>query len=222
MKYAIAFDVYGTLVDPLAMNERLRPLVGERAERFAEVWREKQVEYAFRRGLMRRYENFGVCTRDALRFAAVTLKIEISEQDEIRLLETYQNLPAFADVAVGLETLRASGHQLVAFSNGTARTVRTLLERAEVLRHLENVISVDDLKTFKPNPDVYEYLAARVGRTKQETWLVSGNAWDVIGAKSAGLKAAWVQRSPDKMFDTWGIAPDVEVTSLTELAMRLV
>ena len=40
MPSAIGFDIYGTLVDPLEMNEHLRPVVGEKlADRFSELWR---------------------------------------------------------------------------------------------------------------------------------------------------------------------------------------
>jgi 2-haloacid dehalogenase len=40
----------------------------------------------------------------------------------------------------------------------------------------------------------------------------------VIGAKSAGLRAVWVRRNPDEVFDPWGIEPDAVVTDLTESA----
>jgi len=74
MPGAIGFDIYGTLVDPLEMNEHLRPLVGDDlTDRFSELWRDKQIEYTFRRALMRRYENFGVCTRQALVYTASVL-----------------------------------------------------------------------------------------------------------------------------------------------------
>lgn len=218
MRYAIGFDVYGTLVDPLQMKQPLRDLVGERADRFLELWREKQIEYAFRRGLMRRYENFGVCTEQALEFTTVSLGINLSAEARAELIKHYQELKAFSDVAPGIERLKASGHTTVAFSNGAEATVKSLLQQAKVLQHLESVISVDDLKTFKPNPEVYEYLATRVKRPKHETWLVSSNPWDVIGAKSAGLKAAWIKRKPDAVYDPWGIEPDCVVADLNALA----
>lgn len=221
MTYAIGFDVYGTLVDPLELNEHLRPLVGDQADKFAELWREKQLEYAFRRGLMKQYADFGICTKQALLFTLQTLKTNLSATDQQRLLDEYQNLRAFADVAPGLVALKEQGHTLVAFSNGVAVKVRALLEKAGVAQHLNDVLSVDDLKTFKPDPAVYDYLARRVARTKNETWLVSSNPWDVIGAKSAGLKAAWIKRKPDKIFDPWGIEPDVTVSNLEELAVQL-
>jgi hypothetical protein len=79
-------------------------------------------------------------------------------------LEEYQNLRPFPDVLPGLERLRSEGHTLVAFSNGVERTARVLLERGGVLDHLEDVVSVDDLGTFKPDPEVYRYLARRLDR----------------------------------------------------------
>ena len=216
--YALGFDVYGTLVDPLAMAEPLRALVGEQADRFAELWRSKQLEYSFRRGLMRRYVDFDVCTQQALRFTQQALRCELPESDRDRLLEAYLYLPLFPEVAASLTALKAQGHRLVAFSNGVEASIRALLANAGVLPYLEDVVSVDDLRTFKPDPAVYEYLVRRTGRASAETWLVSSNAWDVIGAKAAGLRAAWVKRQPGAVFDPWEVEPDVVVSGLDELA----
>ncbi|MGH3086140.1 MAG: haloacid dehalogenase type II [Rubrobacteraceae bacterium] len=221
MPHAIGLDIYGTLVDPLAMNERLRPLVGDKAERMSELWRQKQIEYTFRRGLMKKYEDFGVCTRQALEVAAKASGVELSNDEKAKLVEHYQDLRAFPDVIPGLEAMRERGHRLVAFSNGVEATARTLLERAGVLEHLEDVISVDDVKTFKPNPVVYEYLARRFERSAGEVWLVSGNPFDVIGAKAVGMNAAWVKRKEDAVFDPWGIEPDLVVPDLEALAAEL-
>jgi len=221
MLEALGFDIYGTLVDPLDMDEHLREMVGEGAERFSALWREKQIEYTWRRGLMREYADFGVCTRQALDYAALSFGLELSSDQREGLVEEYQNLRPFPDVLPGLERLRSEGHTLVAFSNGVERTARVLLERGGVLDHLEDVVSVDDLGTFKPDPEVYRYLARRLYRPVGETWLVSSNGWDVIGAKSAGLRAAWVRRNPDAVFDPWGIEPDLVVENLEQLAGRL-
>lgn len=222
MPGAIGFDVYGTLVDPLEMNEYLRPIVGEElAGQFSELWRSKQIEYTFRRALMRQYEDFDVCTRQALVHAANVLHVSLSEEDRERLIEEYQNLRPFPDVIPGIEALKSKGHTLVAFSNGVEATARTLLQRAGVLPYLGGVISVDDLKTFKPNPEVYHYLARRLDTAPSETWLVSSNPFDIIGAKAAGLMAAWIQRKPDTQFDPWEIEPDLVAPDLEVLAEKL-
>ena len=221
MRQAIGFDVYGTLVDPLAMVAHLGPFVGDRAEQAAALWRQKQIEYAFRRGLMRRYVPFTVCTHQALLFTLSSLNVSAAEDDVAHLLAAFDDLPAFADALPALTTLKAEGHVLVAFSNGMESAVRTVLARAGLVPFLDGVLSVDDLRTFKPDPAVYTYLAQRLGYPKETTWLVSGNAWDVIGAKAAGLKAAWVRRSPGAVYDPWDLEPDVVVDTLQSLAGRL-
>ncbi|MHB8644700.1 MAG: haloacid dehalogenase type II [Thermomicrobiales bacterium] len=219
---AIGFDVYGTLVDPLEMERHLRALVGGQAGPFAARWREKQLEYTFRRGLMRQYASFDVCTDQALQYVIAALGVDVSAADQMRLLEQYRRLQAFPDALPAIARLKAAGHTVVTFSNGVEATVRALLDHAGILPYLDDVISVDDLRTFKPDPAVYAYLARRANRPVAETWLVSGNPFDVIGAKAAGLRAAWIRRNPEAIFDPWGIEPDRIVADLAEFADRIV
>jgi 2-haloacid dehalogenase len=215
--FALGFDVYGTLVDPLALAQPLAALVGEKSLAFANLWRTKQLEFSFRRGLMRRYVDFDICTRQALHYTQQALRCELSESDQVRLMNAYLRLPVFPEVVSGLAALKNQGHRLMAFSNGVETSIRALLANARVLPQLEDVVSVDDLRIFKPAPEVYLYLAHRMNRLPTETWLVSSNAWDVIGAKAAGLRAAWVKRQADAVFDPWEVGPDVIVSGLDEL-----
>ncbi len=50
----LAFDMYGTLVDPLSISQRLAAFPGESARQATEVWRMKQLEYTFRLVAMER------------------------------------------------------------------------------------------------------------------------------------------------------------------------
>ncbi len=218
----IGFDVYGTLVDPLGMERPLRAHVGEQAMQFATTWRQHQLDSAFRRALMRRYANFDVVTQDALRFTARLLGVVLSSTAEDELLSAYLKLPAFADALPGLVALGGEGHQLVAFSNGVELSLRKLLAQARLLPPLGGVVSVDDIQTYKPDPAVYLHLVARGGAPVDRTWLVSSNAWDVLGAKSAGLRTAWIRRNAKTPWEGWGLAePDLVVASIGELAGRM-
>ena len=218
----LGFDIYGTLVNPYAMSEHLRPFVGDQlADRFAELWREKQIEYSFRRGLMRCYADFGVCTRQALIYTARSLKVELSQEKEAAMIAQYQHLPAFPDAADGLRALKARGHRLMAFSNGPEKNTRPLLRNVGLYDLVDDVVSVDDRQTFKPDPIVYQYLITRLGGSAEQTWVISSNPFDVLGAKHAGLHAAWVKRGADKIFDPWDIEPDLIVPDLGALADAL-
>ncbi|SRR6266478_85889 len=183
MAIGIGIDVYGTLVDPLEMNAHLRPLVGAAAGKLAELWRTKQLEYTFRRAAMGKYENFDVCSRQALIFAFERFQIDLSAADRERLLKQYQSLQPYPDVVPGLQKLKDAGYQAVAFSNGVEATLRELFRRAEILPHLQGIVSVDDLRTFKPAPQVYLYLARRLRCTNDNTWVASSNPFDYYRRK---------------------------------------
>jgi 2-haloacid dehalogenase len=218
----IGFDVYGTLVDPLGMERPLEAHVGENALRFATTWRQHQLESTFRRALMRRYANFDVVTRDSLHFTARLLGVTLSTTVEDELLAAYLALPSFSDARPGLVALEGEGHTLVAFSNGVESSLRKVLTHARLFPALSDVVSVDEVKTFKPDPAVYRHLVSRGGVPADRTWLVSSNAWDVLGAKSAGLRAAWVRRNTKAPWEGWGLAePDLVVASIGELAGRV-
>mgnify|MGYP003981902349 CR=1 FL=1 len=96
-----------------------------------------------------------------------------------------------------------------------------LLTHAEIRDFFLGVVSVDDLKSFKPNPAVYSHFLRKSGSSGANSWLISGNPFDVIGAISAGMKGAWVQRSPEAIFDPWGIEPTITVRELTELPTQI-
>ena len=214
----LAFDVYGTLINTSGVFARLQQLVGDKAESFTNLWRSKQLEYSFRRGLMQNYADFSVCTQQALNFCCDTLQVEISEAEMEKLLQSYRSLPAFEDVKVGLVKLQQPGLRLFAFSNGRSDDVRSLLVHAEIDHFFAGVVSCGEIMSFKPNPAVYAHFLRRADCSGNEAWMISSNPFDVIGAISAGMRAVWVKRSPQAVFDPWGIEPTLTIGSLADLA----
>lgn len=217
----IAFDVYGTLIDTDGVVSVLHTMIGDKARQFSQTWREKQLEYSFRRGLMQNYENFAVCTEQALNFTCSYHKIELGKAQKNRLLDSYKTLPAFHDVKEGLLRLKKEKYRLFAFSNGKKEAIETLLINAGIKDLFQGIVSVDDLRSFKPNPAVYSHFLRESNASGSQAWLVSSNSFDVIGAISAGMKAAWVQRSKESVFDPWGIEPTLTVEDLGELSEKL-
>jgi 2-haloacid dehalogenase len=221
MAITLAFDVYGTLIDTHGVSMALERHAGAQALAFSRAWREKQLEYSFRRGLMRAYETFAVCTRQALDHTCSQFGLPLGQGERDELMALYRVLPAFPDAAEGLARARAVGFRLFAFSNGSAAAVEELLSHADLRPFFLDVVSVDEVQSFKPDPGVYAHFLKRAGATGAASWLISGNPFDVLGAKSAGLHAAWVQRSPESLFDPWGVEPDLTVSSLRDLAERI-
>jgi 2-haloacid dehalogenase len=216
-KPVLALDVYGTLIDPFSMETHLRSAFGEKARDASELWRAKQLEYSFRRALMKRYTPFDVCTAQALRFVAAQFGVSLSTEAEERLLARYRHLPAYPDVAGALDDLSSKGFEMVAFSNGTARAVRGALDHAGILPRFAKIVSADAVRTFKPDPAVYEHLVAEVQTAREALWVISSNPFDVIGAKACGLRTVWIQRDSKRVFDPWEFGADIIVHGLTEL-----
>lgn len=221
MSITLGFDVYGTLVNTGGVINALNDLIGEKATDFSDTWRNKQLEYSFRRGLMRSYVKFSECTRQALDYTCDHYKQNISSEQKELLLEQYKSLPAFDETNTALSRLQALDFRLFAFSNGDIQTVDDVLSSAGLRDFFIDIISVDDLQTFKPNPDVYHYFLKQTNADITQSWLISGNPFDVIGAVNAGMKAAWIRRSLNIIYDTWGIQPTLTVSNLNEFVVNL-
>ena len=170
---------------------------------------------------MRRYADFDTCTLQALRYVSASLGASLDEAGERALLDSYLHLPPFPDVRTGLARLVRAGHKLVALTNGTERSVRAVLQNAGISGHLESILSADGIGTFKPDPAVYALLNTVAGASGEPRWLVSGNPFDVIGAKAAGVNTAWLRRDAQRIFDPWEFSADLVIRNLEELCDRL-
>jgi 2-haloacid dehalogenase len=170
---------------------------------------------------MLNYQDFSVCTRNALDYACLYYKIALSDVEKQELMKAYRALPPFQDARAGLEEAREEGFRLYAFSNGSADAVETVLAAASIRDYFTGVVSVDDIKTFKPSPGVYSHFLRSTGSVGSDAWLISSNPFDVIGAVSFGMRAAWIRRTPDAVFDPWGIKPTITAESLAGLAERI-
>lgn len=117
-------------------------------------------------------------------------------------MHAYDSLSVFPDVPPALDAFAETpGVTAVIFSNGTQSMVSNSVQRSQDLSSYANLfkdlIVVEGVERFKPDPLVYEMLASRMGKNKNsmnELWLVSGNPFDVVGARATGMKAAWVDR----------------------------
>ncbi len=214
---ALAFDMYGTLVDPIRIWKQLEQYIPGNAQRIAEIWRQKQLEFTFRLTAMERYEDFEQVTRKALDYALAAAGHNLDAHQKNSLMAQYNDLERFADVEPGLQRLKDAGYTMVVFSNGSPSMLTGIMSAANLQTYFKGFVSVDEVKVYKPSPTVYNHVAKRLGRPVDEVRLISSNPFDVIGAESAGMRAAWVNRSGG-LFDTLASPPQMVVGTLVELA----
>lgn len=213
----IAFDIYGTLINPYSVGILLKEIVGNQATTFNNLWRDKQLEYSFRQAAMKEFNHFTHCTKMALEYSDQVLKTNISPRDFTRLLNAYRELPAYDQVPEVLKCLKKSGIEIVAFSNGAYDDLIALFKQANILDLFDQVISVDEVGTFKPAPEVYQLLRQKVKSDRENLWLVSTNSFDIIGARAVGLKTAWLRRNPNAHLDPFGYESTLIVDDLNQL-----
>ena len=217
---ALAFDMYGTLVDPIRIWKQLEKYIPDDTQRIAEIWRQKQLEFTFRLTAMERYEDFEQVTRKALDYALAATGHILDAQQKNSLMAQYNTLERFADVEPGLQRLKDAGYTMVVFSNGSPAMLSAIMQAANLERYCSGFVSVDEVKVYKPSPIVYRHVANRLGRRLDQVRLISSNPFDVIGAEAAGMQATWVNRSGG-LFDTLAPMPQMIVKSLVELANML-
>lgn len=133
------------------------------------------------------------------------------------VMSGFAALGVHPDVVPGVKGLAALGLRLVTLSNGAASVAEGLLDRAGLRPRFERLLSVEDAGVWKPAPGAYHFGLTACGVTASEAMLVAVHPWDVDGAGRAGMATAWLNRS-GAPYPAFFRPPDVEVTSLPELA----
>lgn len=146
-----------------------------------------------------------------------SISIEKSQKDQV--LGQFAALPAHPDAAQAFGALRDADIPVLALTNGAAATTKKLLETANLQDFVKSTVSVDDIGVFKPRREIYH--AARIaGVDPFEMALIASHAWDIHGAKNAGLLAGFVARG--QQYPGTMKAPDVVGASLVEVSRALV
>jgi 2-haloacid dehalogenase len=210
---ALVFDLYGTLCDVHSVVAACEARFPGRGRDISVMWRQKQLEYTWMRSLMGCYENFEKATHDALAFACRQLRLDLGEQVHAELCTAYLHLMAFPEVPTALKELKAKGLKLAVLSNGSARSIDSVVTHAGIASSFDELISVDEVGIFKPHRRVYELAERRLGVARDAVLFVSSNSWDATGAAYYGYSTCWVNRGRG-CFDELGRSPDLEVPHL--------
>jgi 2-haloacid dehalogenase len=188
------FDAYGTLFDVHAAIGRHRAAAGPDADRFSEIWRTKQLEYAWTMTLAGHYADFWTLTERALDYAFDRVpSVDLALRP--KLLDAYLTLDAFADARTVLTALKARGLRIAILSNGSPRMLDAAVEASGIAALCDAVLSIDAVRMYKPRPEVYALVTDRFQVTPDEVVFVSSNRWDIMGAGSFGFRPVWVNRS---------------------------
>lgn len=209
----IAFDVVETLfpLDPL--GQRLRQ-AGQSPD-LLRMWFARLFRDAFALTASGAYRPFADIAVGALRAVA-----DMSEEDAREVVAGFATLDPHPEVAEAMRLASEAEVRIIMLTNGSAATTSALLERAGVDGYVEQVVSVEAVRRWKPAPEPYRHAAATCGVPPERMALVAAHGWDTHGAHRAGLVASWVSRLEghwNEVFDP----PDVTGPDLVDVVRAL-
>lgn len=212
---ACVFDAYGTLFDVSSVARGARDALGDQWQALSDLWRTKQLQYTWLRGLAGHHADFWQVTGDALDYAMTTLKIaDVDLRD--RLMHLYLGLSAYPEVPEMLRRLKAGGMKLAILSNGTPTMLASAAHNAGIDHLFDAVLSVEEVGVYKPHPSVYRLAADRLQIPPEKICFLSSNSWDAFSAKAFGYRVLWCNRFgqvPERIPES----PDGEIADLSGL-----
>lgn len=211
----IVFDAYGTLWDVTQIAQACEEVAGPgNAGPLLDLWRRKQLEYAWLRTLMHHYASFEQVTTEALQFSLATCQLHPAPQAVQRLVEAWFHPHAYPDALPALGSLQA--HSCAILSNGDPEMLRQGVAATGLGDVLAAVLSVAPAGRYKPHPAAYQRACDHWHTDPPHIVFVSSNGWDIAGASHFGFQTVWVNRSGSPP-EALGVNPLAVVASLSEL-----
>lgn len=211
METTFMFDMNETLLDSSSLDSLFESAFGNGSQ-MRNKWFSHLLERAWACTMAGEYRGFSELAAIAL--DAITReqsKTSIDEREKI--LHRFAHMPAHAEAPAALAHLQKQGAKVYALTNSSKASAEQALEVAGLRTFLTDVLSVETVRAFKPDPRVYEMAVRAAHDVPSKTWLISAHWWDCMGAARQGWKTALVVREPTSP-DPAMIAPAVSSSSL--------
>ena len=187
------FDAYGTLFDVDHACKEMAIQLGDNWEKLSSIWRQKQLEYSWLHNSMNEYDTFWKITKDSLEYAMNSLSMN-SVKIKNKLLDLYFKIGGFEEVEEVLKKIKKNKIKTAILSNGSYDMLNSAVKNSKFDELINEIISVDECKKFKPHRDVYQLVIDKFNINKKNCIFFSSNCWDIHGASNFGFQTVWVNR----------------------------
>ena len=226
---ALTFDLFGTVLD---LGGSLTPFIadfinGRNANDrvdpnafWAELRHRQRIEQYQDSLLELGHTGYLETAQKAFVYVAKLNNLPPSTDEIEAFMQGWQHLSPFPDCLPALERLK-SAYKLVSFSNGNPGVLDHLIEN-RIKFDFYYVVSVEKVGAFKPHPGVYRGVARHLDNEPGDLIMVSANSYDVMGARTCGLRGIYVNRYNLPFEDTDPrYEPDLTVRDFSEMANYL-
>jgi 2-haloacid dehalogenase len=215
----ILFDINETVLDLGALKPNFKLTFGD--ETVTATWFSMLLHTSTVCSLTDVKTSFAGLAATMLDTIAARLGVKLSDEMRDAILGSFASLPPHTDIKPALTRLRSAGYRTVAFSNSSLNLVTTQIDNAGLTEYFDEIASVEETGSFKPDPKVYEFVARRINRPIDELRLVASHDWDTHGALSAGMHAAYIDRSGAPYHPQYR-QPDVYATSMDDVVEQII
>lgn len=218
------FDQYGTVVDmQTGLTEVAAPYLRSKGwagdpHAFVTWWRRTHFENSMIDALLHRehtpYREIG---HRSVAWVLERAGISYTMAEVRQLVAQIETLRPFPEVPGALARLKTR-FKIVVLSNGDPDMLEAARQHHRI--PFDAVISVAVANAFKPHVATYTKAAEILGVGMSDVLFVANHNFDCIGAKSAGMHAAFIDRRR-RPFGMTPHQPDLIVADMTELADAL-
>ncbi|MFY0612739.1 MAG: haloacid dehalogenase type II [Hyphomicrobiaceae bacterium] len=189
----ILFDINETVLDLASLRPKFEAVFGDAS--VTSTWFAMLLHTSTVCALTGVKTGFAALAGTMLDAIAARRKVAITGEQRDSILGGFASLTPHADVVPALQALRSGGYRTVAFSNSSLKLVTSQIANAGLNAHFDQIVSVEETGSFKPDAQVYRYVADRLERPVGDLRLVATHDWDTHGAISAGMLAGYIDRS---------------------------
>lgn len=214
------FDVNESLLDLGKLKQSIGKALGGR-EDLLPLWFTTMLQYSLVTTAGRQYVEFGTIGAATLRMVAANNNIELNENDAKEALSPLRSLPAHPEVKEALGNLRNAGYKMVSLTNSSNQGVKTQFENAGLTDFFDERLSIEDVKKYKPDSDVYDWAARKLGARPNECMMIAAHGWDIAGAIWSGWRSAFIARTGQQLYPLAPL-PEINEPDLLKISEKLI
>jgi 2-haloacid dehalogenase len=201
------FDSNETMFDLAGMKPEVTDAFNGRNELMA-LWFATMLQYSLVDTVVSNYHSFGKIGAACMQMIAEGNGINLDINKANKAMQAMKTLPVHPDIPEGLKKLKENGFKLYTFTNSASSVIGSQVKNARIETYFDGRLTTEGLNIYKPHPRTYHWVANEVGEPIGNCMLIAAHGWDVAGATTTGMRAAFVERPGKTLYP---LGPDIEL-----------
>jgi len=214
------FDVNETLLDLSEVKTSVTRALGGNTG-LAALWFPTLLQHSLVVSAAGQFRPFGEIAAASLAMVAQSNNIDLSENQAKEAIKPLLSAPLHPDVMPAIKNLHDQGFSMGALTNSSQAAMEQQLKNAGLEPYFDFMLSVEELKMYKPHLQVYQWAAKTRNMPVENSMMIAAHGWDVGGAAWAGMRTAFVARPGQTTFP---LAPKPEIIGrdMMEISSQLI